>query len=292
MDDWRQLTVEQLTERYEQENYAPNMKAVLAGFAQQSEQARQVCRFEPFRYGTEAHEDGLWSRPSTAGGDVVVFVHGGAWRRGRAEDYLYPAPWINQAGMHYVSLNFANVLECQGQIFPMVRQVAQGLGWVMANAAAYGAAPRIHLVGHSSGAHLAACVATLDWNMRVPGHPDALRSLTLCSGTYDLEPVRHSGRSQYLRRDPTEVYALSPLYLQANPKVPVCLAVGEHESPEFLRHYRTMATKLQQAGVPLRHGIMPGVNHFEIFGTFGSAQGALAQFWHHSLVAMGAISSA
>lgn len=287
MDDWRQLTVEQLTERYEQGNYAPNMKAVLAGFTEQSERVRQTHAFEAFRYGTEVHEDGWWCRPPRPGGDVVVFVHGGAWRRGRAEDYLFPASWVSAAGMHYVSLNFANVLDCQGHLYPMVRQVAQGLAWVIRQAQAYGAAPRVHLVGHSSGAHLAACVTALDWDVRVPEHPGALRSVLLCSGTYDLEPVRHSGRSQYLRLDPLEVHALSPLYLQANAKLPVCLAAGEHESPEFLRHYRTMASKLQQAGVPLRHTLVPGVNHFEVFGTFGSADGALARFWQDSLQALG-----
>ncbi len=279
-DDWRNLTVAQLHERYEQEHYAPNMGQVLGDLARRSHETRERVVFEAFRYGPGPAEDGFWARPPDAGRDIVCFIHGGAWRGSRAEDYLYPAEWLCRHGLNYVALNFGTVLDFDGRLFPMVEQVGRGLAWVMRQAHAHGAAPRVHLLGHSSGAHLAACLAMLDWSQRVPEHPDALLQVQLCSGMYDLEPVSFSGRRSYLRLEAVERHALSPLHHHFDPRVPVTIACGENESPEFLRQSAAMAGKLRATGVPVQEAIGPGLNHFEVAGTLDSPEG----FWGQLLV--------
>lgn len=285
MQDWKQLTVAQLREQYEQERYVPNQGEVLGGMARRSREVREAITVDAFRYGIEADETGWWCPPAGQGGEIVCLIHGGAWRGGRGENYLYPAPWITAGGRHYVSLEFGSALDFQGRIQPMVDQVRRGLSHVIRQAEARGASPRVHLVGHSSGAHLAACLATLDWRVLVPEYPDALRSMLLCSGSYDLEPVSHSGRREYLRLDAAEIQTLSPLRQVFDPRRPIFLTVGEHESPEFRRHYETLRHKLSQAGVPLREWVAPGLNHFEIIQTF-DADGALGRFWQESLARM------
>lgn len=289
MQDWRKLSVEQLHRCYEQEHFAANMAEVVAGFAQRSQQVRATRSFETFRYGPEHAEDGLWARPDAdsatpeLAGDIVCFIHGGAWRTGKAESYLYPADWVCREGMHYVALNFGNVLDFQGRLFPMVEQLTRGLTWVICNAGSYGAVPRIHLVGHSSGAHLAACLAVLDWSVLVPEHPQALRDVLLCSGIYDLEPVSYSSRRTYLQLDPVEIHALSPYRQSFDPRVPIAITYGNQESPEFIRQSKALAQKLRAAGVPVREAMAEGLNHFEICGTFDCAEGFLGRFFMEGL---------
>ncbi len=275
MEDWRNLTVAQLHERYEQANYAANTAEVMADLAARSAQTQDRLPFEHFVYGPEANEDGYWARPAAAARDVVCFIHGGAWRGGRAEGYLDPAEWVCGQGAHYVALNFSPVLDFQGRLFPMVEQLVRGLAWVIRRAGTLAAAPRIHLLGHSSGAHLAACVAMLDWSQIVPEHPEALMQAQLCSGMYDLEPVSYSARRSYLRLEAVERHALSPIGHHFSTRVPITIAYGEHESPEFLRQSRSMAEKLRNQGVPVKEAMGAGLNHFEVAATLGSPK----EFW-------------
>ena len=80
----------------------------------------------------------------------------------------------------------------------MADQVRRGVAWVYNNAKSFGGDPsRIYVSGQSSGAHLAGCVVTTDWkDYGVPN--DIVKGALLCSGMYDLKPVRLSKRSDYV----------------------------------------------------------------------------------------------
>ena len=75
----------------------------------------------------------------------MVFIHGGAWRAGSAKDNAEAAELFVNAGAHYVVLDFANVMELGGSLFPMVEQVRRGVAWVYKNAASFGGDPEPHL---------------------------------------------------------------------------------------------------------------------------------------------------
>ena len=60
------------------------------------------------------------------------------------------------AGAHFVAIDFNNVTEIGGSIFPMVDQVRRAVAWVYRNAKSFGGDPaRVYVTGHSSGGHLA-----------------------------------------------------------------------------------------------------------------------------------------
>ena len=68
------------------------------------------------------------------------------------------------AGAHFAVLDFNNVIETNGDLIPMARQVRSAVAWVYKNAASFGGDPnRVYVSGHSSGAHLAGVVLTTDW---------------------------------------------------------------------------------------------------------------------------------
>ncbi|MFT6807757.1 MAG: acetyl esterase/lipase [Saprospiraceae bacterium] len=85
---------------------------------------------------------------------TMIFIHGGAWKKGKREDYL---PYlIDYAKKGYVtvtiSYRFSNVAK-----FPAAAQdVSCAIKWVKSNAPEYGIDPdRIAVVGGSAGGHLA-----------------------------------------------------------------------------------------------------------------------------------------
>ena len=95
---------------------------------------------------------------------VMVFIHGGSWRGGRASQFtVYAEPFV-KAGANFAVVDFTNVRETDGDIFPMVEQVRRAVAWIYRNAASFGANPEeLYLISRSSGSHLASCVLITEW---------------------------------------------------------------------------------------------------------------------------------
>ena len=150
--------------------WAPNMVDVLKRYAVNSEAVRaRIGRPRTLFYGPTAAEtlDIYSTRQTNA--PVMIFFHGGAWRVGRARDYGFPAETFVRAGAHFVVPDFASVREVG--LDGLVDQVRRAVAWVHRNAATFGGdAHRIHVAGHSSGAHLAGNVLVSDWAAGWPSH--------------------------------------------------------------------------------------------------------------------------
>jgi arylformamidase len=191
-------------------------------------------------------------------------IHGGAWRSGEAKDYALGATAWLARGAHWVVPDFSAVLDCDGDLGVMLEELKLAFALVQAMAPAMGVdIQNIHVCGHSSGAHLAACLAVATANPDTGGrHPIA--SLLCCSGLYDLEPVRHSARSAYLALSDEAVLDLSPIrHLQAF-TMPVHLLCGTLELPEFMRQSHEFAQKLAISKAPVHLSWAEGLNHFEV----------------------------
>ncbi|MEQ8679791.1 MAG: alpha/beta hydrolase, partial [Cyclobacteriaceae bacterium] len=85
---------------------------------------------------------------------TLIFIHGGAWRKGKRADYL---PYlIDYAQKGYITATISYRLIKQAPYPAAVQDVSCGIKWIKANAAQYGIDPdRIALVGGSAGGHLA-----------------------------------------------------------------------------------------------------------------------------------------
>lgn len=261
---WQGLDQAALDRAYDQAAWAPNMQAVLARYAQRSEAARErLGAARRVAYGAGANEAMDFFSGGHAGAPVLVFVHGGAWRSGKARDYAFVAEPFVRRGLHVAIPDFDWVQDRQGDLAPVADQVARALAALQAQAQPLGIeASQVHLAGHSSGAHLAALAAT---RAGAPGLPaGAVRSLVCCSGLYELEPVRRSARSRYVHLDDASVDALSPLRRAHRLQVPVRVVCGAMESPQFLWQAEAWAQALRAAGRPVAHEVAEGLNHFEV----------------------------
>src|SRR6516162_6660194 len=197
---WLDMDQQELDDAYDQIVYAPNREQITKRRIANSEKTRAVLGApQRMPYGPSESEKLDIYRTSKANAPVNIFVHGGAWHAHRAADYAFLAePFVN-AGAHYVILDFTNVDDSGGNLFPMVEQVRRAVAWVYRNASRFGGDPgRLYLTSHSSGSHLGGCVVTHDW--RKEDLPiDILKGAALSSGMYDLKPVRLSKRSKYVK---------------------------------------------------------------------------------------------
>ena len=275
---WLGMDQRELDAAYDQTVWAPNMSVVLGRYAANSERARQLLGApQRLAYGPE-DTDGLdLFVAREPAGPVVIFVHGGGWRGGFASDYAYLADLYLRAGIHLAILDFAPIGDHDGDLRPMVAQLRQAVRWVHDRAASFGGDPnRIFLVGHSSGAHLGGCLVTTDWAAEgLP--PDVLKGAVLCSGMYDLKPVRLSARSAYVRFTDEIEEALSPQRHLDRLRAPLVLAYGTQESPEFQRQTREFADAVAVAGKPVTPIVGEGYNHFEILETLTDPDGLLGR---------------
>jgi arylformamidase len=279
---WRDLDQKALDDAYDQAVYAPNLQQVIGRYATNSDAVR--ARLGPpqrHAYGPsliEALDLYASTRPSDgAGAPFHIFIHGGAWRGGLSKNYGFAAEPFVHAGAHYVVPDFINVVESGGDLMAMAEQVRRAVAWIRKNARELGGDPeRIYISGHSSGAHLAGAALITDW--RDHGTPpDVIKGAVLCSGMYDLKPVRLSARSSYVGFTDAVEDALSTQRHLARIPCPVILAHGTRETPEFIRQTRDFAAALQAAGKPVELLVADGYNHFEIIETLANPYGLLGR---------------
>jgi arylformamidase len=275
---WLYLDQKELDEAYDQSKYAPNLQQIVKRYATNSEATRQrIGQPKRVAYGSTPIEmlDIFATRRPNA--PVNVYIHGGAWRSGLAKDYAFPAEMFNSAGAHYVVLDFINVLEAGGNLMPMAEQVRRGVAWVYKNAASFGGDPnRVFVSGFSSGAHLAGVVLITDWQeFGVPA--DVVKGAVLCSGMYDLKPVRLSARSNYVKFTDEMEDRLSTQRYLSRINCPATVAHGTLETPEFQRQTRDFAAAMKAAGKPIQFLIGEGYNHFEMMETLANPHGLLGR---------------
>ncbi|HUC63044.1 MAG TPA: alpha/beta hydrolase [Alphaproteobacteria bacterium] len=256
-----------------------NALAVLARgeAASRATRARLKHRAD-LRYGDDPDETLDLFETSRTGAPIVVFVHGGAWRNFTKHEVSFVAEGFVPAGAHVAILNFTNLPTVR--LPRMVEQVRSGIAWVYRNARELGGDPaRIHLVAHSSGSHLSAMALITDWQARgLP--PDVVKSASLASGVYDLDPVVLSARASYVKIDDAERAALSPIRHAARVPCPVLIAHAEGDTDEFQRQSRAFASALEGAGRLAGQLRVPGVNHFELMESLGSPTAALPRAIH------------
>ena len=263
-----------LDEAYDQEIWAPNRALIVERRKAASDRARAVLG-QPKRvaYGPGEHEGLDIFDCGSKGAPVNVFVHGGAWRRNVAADYALQAEGLVRAGAHCVIIDFINVDQANGDLFPMYEQVRRALAWVCRNAKSFGGDPgRIYISAHSSGSHLAGVVLTRGWREEgLP--PDAFKGAVLLSGMYDLAPVRLSKRSGYVKFTDEMTHKLSGQRFLDGLHTPLVLAYGTCETPEFQRQSRDFADAVRAAGKPASLIVGAGYNHFELLETLANPYG-------------------
>lgn len=276
---WLDMDQKALDDAYDQAVYAPNQALVQARRDASTVVARKALG-EPRRlkYGpTEIEAMDVFSsgKPNAP---LVVYIHGGAWRRGVSSDFHTPAEMFVGVGAHYIALDFINIDQAGGNLFTMVDQVRRAVATVYKSARDLGGDPsQLYVVGHSSGAHLSSCVVTTDWAKDFGLPAKIIAGAVLVSGMYELTPVRLSKRSEYVKFTDETVEKLSAIRHLDKINMPLVVGYGTAETPEFQRQARDFGAALVKAGKLHELIVGEGYNHFEMAETIANPYGLIGR---------------
>jgi len=269
---WLDMDQKALDDAYDQMVYAPNRDQVHKRNIFNSDRVRARLG-EPKRiaYGPKPIESLDLFPTSKPNAPINVFIHGGAWRQRSVKDYAFLAEMFVRAGSHWIGLDFDGVEGTNGNLLPMADQVRRAVAFVYKNAKSFGGDPgRIHVSGQSSGAHLAGNVVTTDWEKDYGVPNDIVKGALLCSGMYDLKPVRLSKRSEYVAFTDEVEEKLSSQRRLDRLNCPLIVSYGTYETPEFQRQNREFAAAVKAAGKPVTLLVAEGYNHFEMAEMIGN----------------------
>lgn len=222
---------------------------------------------------------------------LVAFLHGGAWQFGdkarRAADRK--ADFCHAEGWHFAALNFRMVPEVG--VAEMAGDVAKGLAFLVSRSRELEIdRARMVLMGHSSGAHLAALVGTDPRYLAAHAlSPDALAGVLAIDGAaYDAR-VRSTGAAWLERRlvdpafppaDEVALARLSPaLHAAAEPNTPafLLLHLGSGRSQA---QARLIEEALREGGTAVERHAFPGrgvAAHVALSRRFGTERHAPTQ---------------
>ncbi len=221
---------------------------------------------------------------------VLMFWHGGRWRRGQRQWVGLMAPAVTAYPAVLVSPSYGLSPEFR---FPVqLEDVLTALAWTHRSIAEWGGAPgRLYVGGHSAGGHLAALATLRRDRHAVHGLPDgALKGCLPVSGTMnlDFDEVLPGSEEEEVREillaDPADAPAASPLRYAAGNLVPFHLAHGESDFPRVISTNREMAAALAAGECVLEHSVFPGCTHFEsqlVLAAPAHPWHALARDWMH-----------
>jgi len=268
---WLDMDQKALDDAYDQLVYAPNRDQVHKRNMFNSDRVRaRLGAPKRVAYGPTAMEQLDIFTTTKPNAPINVFIHGGAWRTRTAKDYAFMAEAYVRAGAHWIALDFDGVENTKGDLLPMADQVRRAVAWVYNNAKSFGGDPnRIYVSGQSSGAHLAGCVVTTDWK-DYGVQNDIVKGALLCSGMYDLKPVRLSKRSDYVAFTDESEAKLSSQRRLDRLNCPLIVSYGTFETPEFQRQNREFAEAVKKAGKPVTLLVGEGYNHFEMAEMIGN----------------------
>ncbi len=255
-------TQEEIDAEYDPERRVSDMGAVVDFFVGESERARRdlECALD-VSFGPTLDEYVDVFPAADAGSPVLVFVHGGYWRRLSAKEFSLVARGPVARGYTVVVTNYS--LCPKVRIGEITRQSRAVVAWLARAAETYHGDPeRIFVSGHSAGGQQVGMLLATDWagEYRLP--TDVVKGGIAISGLFDLEPLRYSWLQPKILLDHDTITRESPACQIPLGAPPLLLTVGGDESAEFHRQSRDYLDAWQAAGHRGEWLDQPGKDHF------------------------------
>jgi len=224
----------------------------------------------------------FWPAAGKGPAPLVLFVHGGGWKRGSKDNATgrYKAAHYTAEGYAFASVDYRLVPEAT--VEQQAQDVADALAALLKRADSLGIARgKVVLMGHSAGAHLVALVGTDPQYLRKAGlsYADIKGVIPLDGAAYDVPEQMQEGPRvmggtyrQAFGDDPARQRALSPTLQAAAPNAPAFLLLHVQRA-DGVRQAEALEAALRKAGTPVERQSVPGQGlrgHMQINRELGS----------------------
>jgi acetyl esterase/lipase len=239
------------------EGYPPRWAAAAEAFRDSLGPRAQLG----LRYGAAERNLFDFFLPEDGARGLLVFIHGGYWRRFGRSDWSHLAAGAVARGWAVAMPSYT--LAPAARIADIVQEMRAA---VDAAAAEVLDGPLV-LTGHSAGGHLSARLACADLDFFAAAR--LVRVLPISPVT-DLAPLMQTDINDDLHIDATEAAAQSPALLPLRAGVAAHVWVGADERPVFLEQARGLANAWH---APLT--VDDGKHHFDVIDGLAEANSAL-----------------
>lgn len=237
------------TAAYENAGFIPDAPGYLERWPQAAKAFRAAVEGRlGLTYGAHARQKLDLFLPETAPEGLVVFVHGGYWRRFDRTDWSHFAAGPLARGWAVAMPGYPLCPEVT------IPEITLSVRRAIERAAQEVDGP-IRLTGHSAGGHL---VARMPAAGLAPEVLERVARIVPISPVSDLEPLLKTDMVETLRLTPEIARDESPMR-DAAPDCPVTIWVGAEERPVFLDQTRWLA---EAWGA--EHRIAAGRHHFDV----------------------------
>ncbi|WP_111428676.1 alpha/beta fold hydrolase [Rhodobacteraceae bacterium DSL-40] len=199
---------------------------------------------------------------------LVVFVHGGYWRRFDRELFSHYATGPVARGWAVAMPGYPFAPEVR--ISDITRSVTDAIEQV-----AHVVEGPIVLAGHSAGGHLVTRQICADSRLS-PGVLARIGRVVSIAGVHDLRPFLRMNANSDLHLDRAEAVAESPALCEPIAGKEIHVWVGEADRPEFVRQSVLLDTIWSGFDVTLRRMIAPRRHHFDVIDPLLSPTSALS----------------
>ncbi len=221
---YRNFDDETLEREYTPASLVRDVQIYLDSYKRRGELARLAVDHQKMHYGDHPDE-WLWYAPATVRHPkkLIVFVHGGFWRKLSADDCTFLSPNWHRLGYSVASINYS--LCPTEELDVLVDQTSRAINFL----SALHQPQNTVLIGHSAGAQLVAM------SMCNTAQHQFVQAIFI-SGVFDLEPIMHMSVNDAVRLDVDKIHRLSPIHhVSSAQNTPISVIWGEHETNEFKR---------------------------------------------------------
>ncbi|SEP89891.1 Acetyl esterase/lipase [Solimonas aquatica] len=211
----------------------------------------------------------IYSPSDAKNAPVVVFFFGGRWEKGDKSEYKFVGQALASRGFVTILANYRLYPRVH---FPdFIKDGANAVKWAHDNAAQYGGNPqKLFVMGHSSGAHIAAMLALNEEYLKaVGGSRSWLTGMIGLAGPYDFLPITAPDLRDLF--GPVERFPYTqPIFFVDGQNPPLFLVHGENDEIVDVANTKKLAQAVSRAGGPVETLLYPKLSHELIIGSFAS----------------------
>lgn len=196
---------------------------------------------------------------------VVMFIHGGRWSMGERTDYAFIGAKMAELGYITVIPSYRLYPDVKWPV--MMEDIALAAKWVDQNIGTYGAqGDDIFLMGHSSGAHMAAMLIADDTHLKQYGmYPSFFKGFAGLAGPYHFTPVEPDlvdlfGGGNYERMQVTH-------YIDGG-EPPMLLLHGLRDELVLIGNQERLAARIRAQGAAVETRRYRDMNHEDMLKAF------------------------